>query len=116
MWSSMRPRKSKLSCAEELRIGLREALQQGFLSSELAVGSDDGEVGVVESGVVGRAVAELEAADVELAKAFQRLLELRPRRVRPGAAQAFDQHLAADVPFEHRRRHFGNAFGLGVVV
>src|SRR5438045_4212650 len=66
-------------------------------TAELAVRADDGEVGELEAGVVGGAVGDFEPAEIELAQAFQRLLQLDAGRVCAGAAQALDQHLGAGI-------------------
>ena len=63
-----------------------EVFDLGFF----AVGADDRQVGVVQTGVVGGAVAQLQAAQVVAVQAFQRALQAGAvqRPVGGGAAQA----------------------------
>src|SRR3954468_7188934 len=77
----------------------------GSLPAESSVRPDDGDFDVVEPGVVGRAEADLQTAQVDVAHAVQAPDQRLRGRQLAGALQAFDQHLRAGETFDHGRRH-----------
>ena len=65
--------------------------------------------------MVGRAVTDLQPAQVVPVHTLQRRLQLLARGFAAGAAQGFDQHLGGGKTFEHGRAGAGQPFGAGGV-
>ncbi len=72
------------------------------LLQEFAFGVDDRNLDVIQSGMVGGAVAQLQAAHIEVPEVVECLDDFgaRDRAFAAGATQPFDQHLGAYEPFK----------------
>jgi len=63
--------------------------------------------------VIFGGVVHLQAADVELAHAFQRCFYFLAVGLEAGTAQALHKHLGSGKPFQRGRTDLVRAFGLG---
>src|SRR5260221_3193047 len=78
------------------------------LFQEFAFGIDDRNFDVFKAGVIRRAIAELQATDIVVADAVQRLNEFgaRDRTFAGGATQSFNHDLGGHEPFDRSIRKF----------
>ena len=91
----------------------RAAPPHAWSALELTVGTNDGQVREVRSGVISGRVAYLQAAEVKFAQVFQRCFDFLVAGFGAGTAQALRKHLGSSKPFQRGLTDLVRVFDLG---